>query len=164
MFKKILVPTDGSTLSDLAITKAIAFAKSINAVVYGFHAAPDYAMTIHGVDLHSSEKFRDLADDEARNYLAGIEAKAKEAGISCTTGFAVSASPYRAIIDAAKEQDCDLIFMASHGRRGLAGLLLGSETQKVLTHCHIPVLVFRDKSTERSIREAMEAEMNDFRT
>ena len=80
MFKKILVPTDGSTLSNLAITKAIAFAKSINAVVYGFHAAPDYAMTIHGVDLHSSEKFRGLADEEARNYLAGIEAKAKEAG------------------------------------------------------------------------------------
>lgn len=163
MFKKILVPTDGSTLSDLASTKAIAFAKLINAAVHGFHAAPDYTPT-YGVELYSSEQFRGFADDEARNYLTAIEAKAKDAGISCTTGFSVTASPYRAIINAATEQGCDLIFMASHGRRGLAGLLLGSETQKVLTHCHIPVLVFRDQSTERSIGDAMEAEANSFRT
>jgi nucleotide-binding universal stress UspA family protein len=164
MFRKILVPTDGSTLSDLAITNAIRFAKAIGASVYGFHAAPDYAMPVHGVDLYSSDKFRAMADNEARNYLAGIEGKAKEAGVPCTTGFTVSVSPYRAIVDAAKEQNCDLIFMASHGRRGLAGLLLGSETQKVLTHCHIPVLVYRDKSAERSISEAMEAQVNTFRT
>jgi nucleotide-binding universal stress UspA family protein len=163
MFKKILVPTDGSTLSDLAISNAISLAKSINAAVYGFHAAPEYAMPIHGIDVYSSPKFRDIADQEARNYLAGIEAKAKEAGVPCTTGFTVSISPYRAIIDAAKEQNCDLIFMASHGRRGLAGLLLGSETQKVLTHSHIPVLVFRDKYTDHGFREAME-QMSDFRT
>jgi nucleotide-binding universal stress UspA family protein len=163
MFKKILVPTDGSTLSDLAISKAIDFAKSINATVYGFHAAPDYAMPIHGVDVYSSSKFRDIADKEARNYLAGIEAKAKQAGVPCSTGFTVSLSPFRAIIDAAKEQNCDLIFMASHGRRGLAGLLLGSETQKVLTHCNIPVLIYRDEHTEHRWRQAME-EMNDFRT
>lgn len=163
MFKKILVPTDGSTLSDLAMAKAITFAKSINAAVYGFHAAPDYAIPVHGVDVYSSARFRDVADNEARNYLAGIEAKAKEAGVPCTTGFSVSVFPYRAIIDAAKEQNCDLIFMASHGRRGLSGLLLGSETQKVLTHCNIPVLVFRDENTELSFRKAME-ERNDFRT
>ncbi len=163
MFKKILVPTDGSVLSNAAITEAIAFAKSINAAVHGFHAAPDYAVPIHGVDIYSAAKFRDLADKEAHNFLAGIEAKAKEAGVTCTTGFNVNVSPYRAIIDAAKEQDCDLIFMASHGRRGLSGLLLGSETQKVLTHCNIPVLVFRDENTEHSLRKAME-EINDFRT
>ena len=163
MFKKILVPSDGSELSDLAIGQAVSFAKSINAAVYGFHAAPDYT-PIYGVELYSSEKFRGLADDEACKYLAVIESKAKEAGVSCTTGFSVTGSPYRAIINAATEQGCDLIFMASHGRRGLAGLLLGSETQKVLTHCRIPVLVFRDKSTERSIGEAMEAEGNSFRT
>ena len=163
MFKKILVPTDGSKLSDFAIGQAVSFAKSINAAVYGFHAVPDYTPT-YGVELYSSEQFRGFADDEARKYLYVIESKAKEAGISCTTGFSVTASPYRAIINAATEQGCDLIFMASHGRRGLAGLLLGSETQKVLTHCHIPVLVFRDQSTERSIGEAMEAEVNSFRT
>ena len=145
MFKKILVPSDGSTLSDLAITKAIAFAKSINATLHGFHASPEYALPIHGVDLSSAEKFREFADKEARIYLAGIEAKAKEAGVPCTTGFTVNFSPYRAIIDAAKVENCDLIFMASHGRRGLSGLLLGSETQKVLTHCNIPVLVFRNE-------------------
>lgn len=163
MFKKILVPTDGSTLSEMAITKAIAFAKSINAQVYGFHASREYAVPVHGVDIYSAEEFREFSDRQARNYLAGIETKAKEAGVPCTTGFTVSFTPYSAIIDAAKDQNCDLIFMASHGRRGLSGLLLGSETQKVLTHCHIPVLVYRDEHTELSFREAME-EMNDFRT
>ena len=163
MFKKILVPTDGSTLSDLAVTQAIAFAKSINAAVYGLHASRDYAMPLHGVDMYSAEQFRDFSDQEVRNFLARIEAKAKEAGVPCTTGFTVSFSPYRAIIDAAKEQGCDLIFMASHGRRGLSGLLLGSETQKVLTHCNTPVLVFRDENTERSLRQTLE-EINDFRS
>ena len=163
MFKKILVPTDGSTLSDLVISKAIDFAKSINATIYGFHAAPDYAMPVHGVEVYSSAKYRDMAETEARNYLTEIESKAKEAGVLCTTGFTVSASPYLAIIDAAKEHNCDLIFMASHGRRGLAGLLLGSETQKVLTHCNIPVLVYRDEHSEHRWRKALE-EMNDFRT
>ena len=67
------------------------------------------------------------------------------------------------LIDAAKEQGCDLIFMASHCRRGMSGLLLGSETLKVLTHCNIPVLVFRDEISERSFRQALE-ETNDFRT
>jgi nucleotide-binding universal stress UspA family protein len=163
MFKKILVPTDGSTLSELAITKAIAFAKSINAAVYGFHASREYAMPVHGIDVYSAAEFREFSDKEARNYLAGIEAKAKDAGVPCTTGFTVSFTPYSAIIDAAKEHDCDLIFMASHGRRGLSGLLLGSETQKVLTHCNIPVLVYRDEHTARGLREALE-EMNDFRS
>jgi nucleotide-binding universal stress UspA family protein len=163
MFKKMLVPTDGSTLSELAIAKAIEFAKSLNAEVYGFHVAPDYALQIHGVDVSSSSRFREFADNEARNYLAVVQAKAKEAGVHCTTDFEVNSSPYRAIIDTAKKQNCDVIFMASHGRRGLSGLLLGSETQKVLTHCSIPVLVFRDESTHHSFREAMEQE-NDFRT
>jgi nucleotide-binding universal stress UspA family protein len=163
MFKKILVPTDGSVLSGVAVDKAIAFAKSINAAIYGFHALPDYAVPVHGVDVYSASKFRDFAEKDARGFLTEIEAKAKDGGVRCTTGFSVNFSPYRAIVDAAKEQDCDLIFMASHGRRGLSGLLLGSETQKVLTHCNIPVLVFRDESTERGLREAMD-EMNDFRT
>lgn len=163
MFKKILVPTDGSRLSDFAIARAITFAKSINTAVYGFHAAPDYTIPIHGVDVYSDAKFQGFADKEARNYLAGIEAKAKEAGVPCTTGFTVSVYPHRAIIDAAKEQNCDLIFMASHGRRGLSVLLLGRETQKVLTHCKVRVLVFRDEFTERSFREAMEGR-HEFRT
>lgn len=97
MFKKILVPTDGSRLSDFAIAKAITFAKSINAAVYGFHAAPDYTIPIHGVDVYSDAKFQGFADKEARNYLAGIEAKANEAGVPCTTGFTVSVYPHRAI-------------------------------------------------------------------
>jgi nucleotide-binding universal stress UspA family protein len=163
MFKKILIPTDGSTLSELAITKAIAFAKSINATVHGFHASREYAVPVHGVDIYSAAEFREFSDRQARNYLAGIEAKAKEAGVPCKTGFTVSFTPYSVIIDAAKEHNCDLIFMASHGRRGLSGLLLGSETQKVLTHCNIPVLVYRDEHTQRSFREALE-DMNDFRT
>ena len=163
MFKKILVPTDGSTLSDLAVTKAIAFAKSINAAVYGFHASRDYAMPVHGVDIYSAEQFREFSEQEARHSCASIAGESVHAGVCRRTGCTVSFRHYRAIIDAANEQGCDLIFMASHGRRGLSGLLLGSETQKVLTHCNIPVLVFRDENSERRFRQALE-ETNDFRT
>jgi nucleotide-binding universal stress UspA family protein len=163
MFKKILVPTDGSTLSQLAIDHAIKFAKVINASIFGFHAAPEYATAIHGVDVYSSEKFREFAEKEARDYLAGMEKKAKDAGVPCKTEVSVNVSPYRAIIEAAKEHNCDLIFMASHGRRGLSGFLLGSETRKVLTHCDVPVLVYRDAISKAGLREALE-ELDDFRT
>jgi nucleotide-binding universal stress UspA family protein len=89
------------------------------------------------------EQFAQDAKAQARRLLAVIENAAKEAGVSCDTACTTSDQPYEAIIEIAKEKGCDLIAMASHGRKGVRGLLLGSETQKVLTHSLIPVLVFR---------------------
>jgi nucleotide-binding universal stress UspA family protein len=156
MFKRILVATDGSKLSETAISKAVEFAKAVNASVYGFHASYEFAAAVHGVDV-SSHDFREVADREARKYLASIEAKAREADVHCDTGFEVNNSPYRAIIKAADDQRCDLIFMASHGRRGVSAWLLGSETQKVLTHSKIPVLVYRDSETHSDALESVNA-------
>ena len=89
------------------------------------------------------EKFAEIADRQAQEILANASAVAKEAGVPSANTDSVSDLPYQAIIDAANNAGCDLIFMASHGRRGFSGLLLGSETQKVLTHSTIPVLVYR---------------------
>jgi nucleotide-binding universal stress UspA family protein len=89
------------------------------------------------------EKFAEMAEKQAQEILGRAVREAMASGVQCETVAAVSDTPYEAIIKTADEHNCDLIFMASHGRRGLTGLLLGSETQKVLTHSDIPVLVYR---------------------
>lgn len=147
MFKHILIPTDGSQLSTDTVSKAIAFAKEVNAKVTLFFAKPDYPVSFYGegaiMDPTSPEKFADMADQQAREILSAGVQQAQAAGVECDTASAVSDIPYEAIIDEAQARGCDLIFMASHGRRGISGLLLGSETQKVLTHSKVPVLVYR---------------------
>jgi len=145
MFKHILLPSDGSPLSEAAMRKGIQFAKTINARVTGFCVAP--ALRHFGFDADIGPEFKKQAAaavqaEVAKNLLA-IEKAAKEAGVPCETAQERSDQPYEAIIVAAQEKECDLIIMASHGRRGVQGLLLGSETQKVLTHSKIPVLVYR---------------------
>lgn len=148
MFKHILIPTDGSALSKQAVLKGIAFAKSINAKVTGLYAAPEYHLPTYGEayipsDLVSEEEYKKDAKSKAEKYLAAIENAAKQAGVACECTFVFSDHPWEAITKTAKKKKCDLIFMASHGRRGLAALLLGSETNKVLVHSEIPVLVYR---------------------
>lgn len=147
MFKQILVPTDGSQLSADTVKRAIAFAKEAGAKVTFFFAKPDYPVAFYGegalIDPTTPEKFAEMADEQAREILTGHEALAREEGVECNSISAISDIPYEAIIAAAEESGADLIFMASHGRRGISGLLLGSETQKVLTHSKIPVLVYR---------------------
>lgn len=147
MFKHILVPIDGSELSSEAVRKAVAFAKEAGARVTFFYAKPDYPVAFYGegalIDPTTPEKFAEMAENQARDILGAGERAALEAGVACGTRSDTSDSPYEAIINAASQLGCDLIFMASHGRRGLSGLLLGSETQKVLTHSKIPVLVYR---------------------
>lgn len=147
MFKHILVPTDGSQLSTDTAKRAVAFARETGARVTFFFAKPDYPVAFYGegalIDPTTPEKFAEMADKQAREVLAGCEKVAAEAGVGCDSSSAVSDIPYEAIIEAADRGGCDLIFMASHGRRGFSGLLLGSETQKVLTHSKIPVLVYR---------------------
>jgi nucleotide-binding universal stress UspA family protein len=147
MFKHILVPTDGSQLSSDTVKRAVAFAKDVGARVTFFFAKPDYPVAFYGegalIDPTTPEKFAEMADKQAADVLAACEAIATEAGVQYGSMSATSDIPYEAIIDAADGSGCDLIFMASHGRRGISGLLLGSETQKVLTHSKVPVLVYR---------------------
>jgi nucleotide-binding universal stress UspA family protein len=147
MFKHFLVPTDGSQLSTETVKRAVALAKEVGARVTFFFAKPDYPVAFYGegalIDPTTPEKFAEMADRQARGILDQAEAMAKGAGVVSARVANVSDLPYQAIIDAATSAGCDLIFMASHGRRGISGLLLGSETQKVLTHSTIPVLVFR---------------------
>lgn len=147
MFKHILVPTDGSELSGVAIRSAIMFAKETGARITFFYARPDFPMPIYGegalIDPTTPEQFAQSAEQEAKTILDQVVADAAAAGVSCETESVVSEIPYEAIIQTAEKHGCDLIFMASHGRRGLANLLLGSETQRVLTHSKIPVLVYR---------------------
>jgi len=145
MFKHILLPSDGSPLSEAAMRKGIQFAKTINARVTGFCVGPE--LRHFGFDADIGPEFKKQAAaavqaEVAKNLLA-IEKAAKEAGVPCETAQEKSDQPYEAIIAAAQKGQCDLIIMASHGRRGVQGLLLGSETQKVLTHSKIPVLVYR---------------------
>ena len=147
MFKHILVPTDGSQLSSDTAKRAIAFAKETHAKVTFFFAKPDYPVAFYGegalIDPTTPDKFAEMAEQQAREILAAHETLAKAEDVVCASTSAVSDIPYEAIIAAAEKSGADLIFMASHGRRGISGLLLGSETQKVLTHSKIPVLVYR---------------------
>ncbi|MBL8431808.1 MAG: universal stress protein [Dechloromonas sp.] len=147
MFKHILIPTDGSELSRVTAQRGVSFAKEIGAKVTVFFAKPEYPIAYFGegalIDPTTPEKFSELADQQASEYLSEVEAQCAAAGVDCATATAASDIPYEAIIEAAERSGCDLIFMASHGRRGISGLLLGSETQKVLTHSRIPVLVYR---------------------
>lgn len=147
MFKHILVPTDGSALSMDTVKRAVAFAKEIGAKLTFYYAKPDYPVAYYGegalIDPTTPEKFAEMADKQAKEILGAATAAAGEAGVSCASVSTISDVPYEAIIEAATSANCDLIFMASHGRKGISGLLLGSETQKVLTHSKTPVLVYR---------------------
>jgi nucleotide-binding universal stress UspA family protein len=147
MFKHILVPTDGSEFSTTTVKRALSFAKDAGAKVTFFFAKPDYPIAFYGegalIDPTTPEKFAEMADQQAARILSECQGLAEAEGVSSAISATVSDIPYVGIITAAESAGCDLIFMASHGRRGLAALLLGSETQKVLTHSKIPVLVYR---------------------
>jgi len=147
MYKHILIPTDGSELSGKAIEAGIDFARTIHAKVTGFTAVPEYQlpseaelMSRHAISLQEYE--RD-AKKQAEGALQPIADRARAAGVDYDAEFTLSDYPHEAIIRAAEKHGCDLIFMASHGRRGLSALLHGSETQAVLTHSTIPTLVYR---------------------
>jgi nucleotide-binding universal stress UspA family protein len=145
MFKSILVPTDGSESSQKSVREAIRLAKSLNAKVTGLSVMPLQHAFFGEVVLPAEaiEAAEAQCRQLASSYLAMIEQAAKEAGVACETFYEKTDHPYEAIIQKAKQLNCDLIMMASHGRKGFRALLLGSETQKVLTHSKIPVLVYR---------------------
>lgn len=147
MFKHILVPTDGSELSKETARRAVSFARETGARITAFYAKPEYPVSYYGegalIDPTTPEKFAKLAEQQARQTLDFVVHLCREAGVEGGSLSLTSDVPYQAIIDAASQVGCDLIFMASHGRRGFSALLLGSETSKVLTHSKIPVLVYR---------------------
>ena len=145
MYKHILLPTDGSELSAIAVRDGLQFAKEIGARVTALHVTPPFhptEMTPSAFTAHIQEHDA-KGKESAQRALGAVTEAARAAGVPCATVHRVSLSPYEAIIALAGEAGCDLIFMASHGRRGVAALLLGSETNKVLTHSKIPVLVTR---------------------
>ncbi|MGE5257498.1 MAG: universal stress protein [Hyphomicrobiales bacterium] len=145
MFKHILLPTDGSELSAAAIQNGIRFAKKIGAKVTGLSVMPLQHSFFYETEIpaEAREQQARRCKELAETYLAAIEKGAKEAGVACEVVYERNDFPYDAIISVAKQRGCDLIMMASHGRRGVGALLIGSETQKVLTHSKIPVLVYR---------------------
>jgi nucleotide-binding universal stress UspA family protein len=144
MIKKILLPTDGSELSTKAIAGAIELAAKIGAKIVGVTVVEPYSYS--SLSEYRPESFDDYEarmEKAAAERLENLEKAAKAANVEVQTMVSKSFSPYEAIIDAANKNGCDAIFMASHGRRGLNAVLLGSETQKVLTHSTIPVMVYR---------------------
>jgi len=153
MIKHILIPTDGTSFSDRAVQGGIEFAKALGARVTGVHViAPFHVFTYrsqlmlnyHMVLAEDSEDAYGLATEaEAARILGDFEGAAEEAGVRCKTIHVTDDQAFRAIIAAAKAQRCDMIAMASHGRGGVSGALLGNEANKVLTHSPIPVLIFR---------------------
>ena len=145
MFKTLLVPTDGSELSDKAIATAIDYAKHCGASIVGISVAEPYPFS----PLAESSMAIDPAIYEenvralAEQHVKKIADAAQAAGVPCQSATMMSFSPDEEIINAAKTYQCDVIVMASHGRSGLSRMFLGSKTQKVLTHSTIPVLVLR---------------------
>jgi len=147
MYKHILIPTDGSALSEMAIRQGIAFARAIRAKVTALAVSPSFHL--FEVDpimvgyTPSPEQYARDSEARAEKYLAVARVEAGIAGVPCETVHATQDHVYEAIIDTACKKGCDLIFMASHGRKGISAFVLGSETYKVLSHSKIPVLVCR---------------------
>jgi nucleotide-binding universal stress UspA family protein len=147
MFKHLLVPTDGSPLAQVAASRAVAFAREANARITFLCVEPPYPTMYLGIgaitDGRAMREFKDAGHAVARGVLEHCEQLAQAAGVACDTLALLSEAPYEAIIEAAGRVGADVIFMASHGHRGVKAMILGSETQKVLTHSTIPVLVYR---------------------
>ena len=149
MFKHILVPTDGSPLSLKAAKAAVELAKVHKAKVTAIHVMAPYVPPAAGDGImyypesFSPEEYRKAVQKEAKKALGKVEALAARAKLRFDSLAVTHDQPWESIVNAAKKAKCDVIVMASHGRRGIAGLLLGSETTKVLTHSRIPVLVCR---------------------
>lgn len=141
MYKHILLPTDGSELSERAVKSGVELAKALGAKVTGLYVIVEsrVAAGIGKAMRGEDQSGREAAED----YLRVISDQAKRAGVQHEVFHVTGDSPWEEIINAAGAKGCDLVFMASHGRRGVAGLLLGSQTTLVLTHSKLPVLVCR---------------------
>jgi nucleotide-binding universal stress UspA family protein len=144
MYKRILFPTDGSEITARAMQTAISLAHLTGAELSALAVKEPFPYSaISEMQPVPPQEFYDDQERVAEARLAAVARAAGEAGVACHSHTVEALHPWEAILDHAKEQDCDLVVMASHGRRGVTALLLGSETQKVLTHGTLPVLVVR---------------------
>jgi nucleotide-binding universal stress UspA family protein len=143
LFKNILVPTDGSDLAVKAVEQGVLLAKEIGAKITAVMVTePFNVLSVAPTHLDPFE-YKKHAEAHAEKVLSTVSAAAKSAGVGCETLHVEHEQVYQAIIDAAAARRCDLIVMASHGRRGVSAVVLGSDAVKVLTHSKIPVLVYR---------------------
>jgi nucleotide-binding universal stress UspA family protein len=144
MFKRILVPTDGSDITGKAIAASIELAKSVGAQLYTISVKEPFPYSaISEMQPTPPQEFFDAQERIAARRVQAVVELSSASGIACQAHTVEALHPWEAIIDHAKRMECDLLVMASHGRRGVSALLLGSETQKVLTHSKVPVLVVR---------------------
>ena len=145
MYRHLLVPIDNTDLSTVTVGRAVEFARTLGARVTFFHAAADHAASLRGdaeiVRLTSPDDYSYNFEGRAHELLTKAESAARAYGVPCASSTTVSDKPHEAIIAAARTAGCDLIFMASHGRRSTLGMMLGSQTLKVLINSEIPVLV-----------------------
>ena len=150
MYRHILIPTDGSELAEHAVTNGLSLAKSVGAKItviiveepFDWLSVPE-TRTSQRQALDKLAEHKEQVEKYTANVLSGAADAAKQAGVRCDTMRVANASPYQAIIATASDRGCDLIAMTSHGRGGLSAVVLGSVTNKVLTHTKIPVLVYR---------------------
>lgn len=145
MFKHILIPTDGSELSNVAVVNGVKFAKEISAKITGLTVTvPFHVFALDALQVSDTpEKYKVDVEALAARRLKVLKDAAGQAGVECEVLQRSNEHPYEEIVRTAQERGCDVIFQASHGRRGMSALVMGSETHKVLTHTKIPVLVYR---------------------
>lgn len=148
MYKHILLPTDGSRTAAKGVKAGVKLAKALGAKVTGVYVLPRYMPPVYGdaavlVPEINPQKFTQAMKKNAAKALSVVEAEARAAGIRCDTATPIDNQPWQGILRVARSKKCDAIAMASHGRGGLAGLILGSETARVLAHSKIPVVVLR---------------------
>lgn len=145
MFKHVLIPTDGSALAEKAIRYGVALAKGEGAKITALTVfKPFHVMTLEpGMLTDTTAGYAEHVSQQTKKYLDVISQAAKEAGVSCESVSLEHEHPYQGIIETAQKRDCDLIVMASHGRSGLSGVVLGSQAVKILTQSKVPVLVYR---------------------
>ncbi|HYA21067.1 MAG TPA: universal stress protein [Burkholderiales bacterium] len=150
MYKHILLPTDGSPLSEKAVENGIQFAKAMGARVTGLHVTPRFSVAPLKGWAHGTSKPRArlqaIFNEHAKQYIEVIRKMARAARVPCQCLYLPGGSPYEEIVKTARNKRCDLIYMASHGRKGASGVVLGSETVKVIIHSPVPVLVHREPS------------------
>lgn len=145
MYKHILISTDGSDLANKGVAQGLALAKSIGAKVTIVTVTEPWTTVVSGemAMAFPIEEYEEASAQQAEKVLSGASAEAAKSGVACNTIHIKDQFPAEGIIDAAKKQGCDLIVMASHGRRGLQRMILGSQATNVLTHSTIPVLIIR---------------------
>lgn len=147
MYKHILVPTDGSTLSQRTVRDAVKLARKLGARITGFYVAPTFHVEVYTdyvpPDMMSPQEHAAQAKKTAARHLDTVRKAAAAAGVPCKGDYVLSDFPGEAIVKAARKHRCDLIVMGSHGRSGISKLLLGSQTSKVLAQSRMPVLVHR---------------------